>query len=67
MAIRHTRQPCAGCYSWRQGFAFRRLRAPNLFILKGLGRIPFNLKFTEDRYGMSGEIRYSDTASGWSG
>jgi len=37
------------------------------FILKGLGRIPFNLKFTEDRYGMSGEIRYSGTASGWSG
>jgi hypothetical protein len=45
----------------------RQLRAPNLFILKGLGRIPFNLKFTEDLYGMSGEIRYSGTASGWSG
>jgi|HubBroStandDraft_6_1064221.scaffolds.fasta_scaffold22450_6 hypothetical protein len=37
------------------------------FILKGLRRIPFNLKFTEARYGMSGEIRYSGTASGWSG
>jgi hypothetical protein len=47
--------------------SYRRLRAPNLFILKGLDRIPFNLKFTEARYGMSGEIRYSGTASGWSG
>jgi len=36
------------------------------FILKGLRRIQFNLKFTEARYGMSGEIRYSGAASGWS-
>jgi hypothetical protein len=27
----------------------------------------FNLKFTKPRYGMSGETRDSDAASGWPG
>jgi hypothetical protein len=40
---------------------------PNLFHFKRFAPYPFNLKFTEARYGMSGEIRYSGTASGWSG
>jgi hypothetical protein len=46
---------------------FSPMRGQIFFILKGLRPIPFNLKFTEARYGMSGEIRYSGTASGWSG
>jgi hypothetical protein len=50
-----------------KGFLEQDPRATIFYISKGLCRVPFNLKFTKDRYGMSGEIRYSDTASGWSG
>jgi hypothetical protein len=39
----------------------------NLFHFKRFGRGRFNLKFTKDRYGMSGEIRDSGAASGWPG
>jgi hypothetical protein len=51
----------------QQSFLEPHPRATIFFISKGLCRTPFNLKFTKDRYGMSGEIRYSGAASGWSG
>ena len=67
MAIRHTRRRVPDVILAIRDFPSSTACAKSFSFQKVWAVIPFNLKFTKARYGMSGEIRYSGAASGWSG